>query len=204
MIWTPSLWACAALVTIAAALVAVAPRSLMPPLRRTARSLELGAAALLFGHFTLWFLWEKLDPAQAAAAGAAAGALAAVVLFDLRWMLIPDLYWLIVLLAALFRPLEISWIDLLAGAVIAGGMLWSVQAWFRRRRGADVLGSGDVKLMAAVGALTGPVSVLWLIVLASLGGLLYAGLLRRGSGEPIPFGAAAGVVAMGAVWLSHA
>ena len=204
MIGTPPQWAGAAVVLGASALVALAPRPLMPPLKRNARSLELGVAALSTGVCTLWLLQGALAWHQAVAAALAAGVLAAVVLFDLRWMLIPDLYWLLVLIAAVLRPLGVGWTELAAGAAVAGGLLWGVQVWFRRRRGVDVLGFGDVKLMAAIGALTGPISALWLIVLASLGGLLYAALLKRAANQPIPFGSAAGVVAIGAIWLSHA
>ena len=48
-----------------------------------------------------------------------------------------------------------SLIGALFGALIGGGSLWLVGALWKRLRGVDAMGLGDVKMMAAVGALLG-------------------------------------------------
>ena len=51
----------------------------------------------------------------------------------------------------------------LFGALIGGGSLWLVGALWKRLRGVDAMGLGDVKMMAAVGALLG-----WRMTLISI------------------------------------
>ncbi|MBR1660098.1 MAG: prepilin peptidase [Oscillospiraceae bacterium] len=62
----------------------------------------------------------------------------------------------------------------------------------------DSLGGGDIKLFAVVGLYLGFAGTLLALILACVLGLLLAAALRRGAGEPFPFGpaiaAAAGIV----------
>jgi leader peptidase (prepilin peptidase)/N-methyltransferase len=103
------------------------------------------------------------------------------------------------LLLAVIGPLAPSWRTALAGAVVGGGLLWAVRWAFRRTRGVEGLGLGDVKLMAALGALTGPERVLWIIVAGAVLGLGW-GLIRsrRRKGEQADGTEAAVVVPLAA------
>ena len=57
----------------------------------------------------------------------------------------------------------ISLIGALFGALVGGGSLWLVGELWKRLRGVDAMGLGDVKMMAAVGALLG-----WRLTLISI------------------------------------
>ena len=52
-------------------------------------------------------------------------------------------------------PLLISLVGAILGALIGGGFLWLVGAVWKKLRGVDAMGLGDVKMMFAVGALLG-------------------------------------------------
>ena len=92
-----------------------------------------------------------------------------------------------------------------AGA-LAGVLLFGVAAWaYRRWRGIDGLGGGDVKLVAGLGAFLGlPGLVLTVLIASAAGSLIGLGLILRGRAEAqtaLPFGtflAAAGVCALAA------
>ena len=80
----------------------------------------------------------------------------------------------------------------LLGAVLGYLSLWSVGTLFRRVTGEEGMGEGDFKLLAALGAWSGPLLLIPLVLLASLLGLI-AGLLLRARGQLregryIPFG----------------
>jgi len=77
------------------------------------------------------------------------------------------------------------------GAALAGGLALLVRAAFARLTGADALGLGDVKLMAAAGLWLGPAGVPALLVLGGGLGLVTGALWRRaGRGPAFPFGPA--------------
>lgn len=61
------------------------------------------------------------------------------------------------------------------GAVIGGGGLWLVAWGYQKFRGREGLGGGDVKLVAAAGAWCGAAALPFILLAASLSGLLYAG-----------------------------
>jgi leader peptidase (prepilin peptidase)/N-methyltransferase len=134
--------------------------------------------------------------------GATAGALAvcgvvltAVLVLDAKALVVADLHVVGLLLLAFVGPLAPPWREALAGAVVGGGLLWAVRWAFRRARGVEGLGLGDVKLMVALGALTGPERVLWIIVTGALLGLAW-GLVRSRRGKGGGEGEAGGVVAV--------
>ena len=77
---------------------------------------------------------------------------------------------------------------------------------YGKLRGREGLGLGDVKMMAGLGALSGPLLLPHLILLAALGALAAALLQRLSDREalnptrPLPFGAALALAGM-AVWI---
>jgi leader peptidase (prepilin peptidase)/N-methyltransferase len=105
--------------------------------------------------------------------------LCAVAYADMRFLIIPDLYSLVIAAAALVGPLAGPLRHAGLGALVCGGLLASVAFAFRKVRGVEGLGFGDVKLAAALGGLLGPVSGMWVIALASIGGVLAAPLAAR-------------------------
>jgi leader peptidase (prepilin peptidase) / N-methyltransferase len=56
---------------------------------------------------------------------------------------------------SLFHPIVQSLVGALLGALVGGGFLWLVGEVWKRLRGVEAMGFGDVKMMAAVGALLG-------------------------------------------------
>jgi leader peptidase (prepilin peptidase)/N-methyltransferase len=116
-------------------------------------------------------------------------------LIDLDYRIIPNVFTLpgipLALTASLLLP-EISVKEAFAGMVAGGGSLWLVAVVYRRFRGREGMGMGDVKLLALIGALVGPEGVLFTVLAASIMGTM-AGLLaalRHGKGlqQAIPFG----------------
>ncbi|MGL3823497.1 prepilin peptidase [Sphingopyxis sp. R3-92] len=92
---------------------------------------------------------------------------------------------------------------------VAGGLALALVAWgYRRARGADGMGGGDPKLVAALGAWLGWQALPLVLLLASVGGLAWA-LATQGKGDQplvqrrIPFGLFVSIAAFAAVpiWL---
>ncbi len=104
-------------------------------------------------------------------------------------------------------------IGLTMGFLLPAAIAWTYRAW----RGRDGLGFGDVKLMAAIGALVGWQGVPFVLLFASLAGIVFVvirALLARGHFAPterLPFGPflclsgwmvwAASATGWGASWL---
>ena len=125
-----------------------------------------------------------------------ASLLVALAAADIRGLILPD--WLTALVAA--SGLAASVIggeppltEALAAGALGGGLLWGVALAYRRLRGLEGLGFGDVKLVAAGGLWTGLEGLPWLLVSACAGALLYA-VARAALGVPLgrtdrlPFG----------------
>jgi leader peptidase (prepilin peptidase)/N-methyltransferase len=84
------------------------------------------------------------------------------------------------------------------GALVGGGFLWLVGEAWKRLRGVDAMGLGDVKMMAAVGALLGWRLTLLSIFLGAFSGALIGGVLvmrqkDRDLQMQIPFGIFLGI-----------
>jgi leader peptidase (prepilin peptidase)/N-methyltransferase len=114
---------------------------------------------------------------------------------DLRTQLLPDqltlpLLWLGLLLALL--PMFVSAPSAIIGAAIGYLSLWSVYWLFKLATGKEGMGYGDFKLLAAMGAWMGPLSLLPMILFSSLIGALVGGsliVLRKHDRQlPMPFG----------------
>ncbi|HYJ90314.1 MAG TPA: prepilin peptidase [Pyrinomonadaceae bacterium] len=84
------------------------------------------------------------------------------------------------------------------GALVGGGFLWIVGEAWKRLRGVDAMGLGDVKMMAAVGALLGWRLTLLSIFLGAFSGALIGSVLvirqkDRDLQMQIPFGIFLGI-----------
>ncbi len=91
----------------------------------------------------------------------------------------------------------------LAGAALGSGLLWAVGAIWLRLRGVEAMGFGDVKMMAMVGAFTGPTGVLFTIFAASVVGAVFGlaliPLRGRSLQDAVPFGCFLAPAAMAAL-----
>lgn len=110
---------------------------------------------------------------------------------DAKTQLLPDILtipflWLglIFNIPAYFTTLS----DAVLGAVIGYMSLWIIFQIFRLLTGKEGMGFGDFKLLAALGAWFGVVSLPVLALLASVIGLLFAVILKVSKGQPMPFG----------------
>jgi leader peptidase (prepilin peptidase)/N-methyltransferase len=166
----------------------------------------LGGAAVLT-------LWRVLGP-SAEFPIAVAFVLALVVLFftDLDHQLLPDA----ITLTGFASGIAFAWFNpflgepgvarvwaALAGGALGSGLLWSVGAIYGKLRGVEAMGMGDVKMMAMVGAFTGPTGVVFTIFAASFAGAIVGialiPLRGRTLQDKLPFGcflAPAAVVAL--------
>ncbi len=116
-------------------------------------------------------------------------------LIDLEHQILPDVitYPAVVLGIAgslaggLTTPLEAG-----LGIVVGGGIPIAVIVLYKAVRGIEGMGFGDVKYLAAIGAVLGVMGCLWvLIVAAILGALVGVGLMIAGRGDgrtALPFG----------------
>ena len=132
-----------------------------------------------------------------------------LVLFDLRYRWLPDALTLPllpagVLLAGLLEPKGgLGVYFSLAGLIGAASLIWLVGWAFRRWRGMDGIGGGDIKLIACMGAWLGPSGAATAIATASITALiveLSSQLVVNGHIDHrrhIPFG----VYLAGAFWL---
>jgi len=96
-------------------------------------------------------------------------------------------------LAASFVLDEPGWRDAMAGAVVGAAILWLLQQGYRLWRGEEGVGTGDVKLMAMIGAMTGLSGLMPTLLIAS--GLFWLGTITcmfrpgcKGLKTMIPFG----------------
>jgi leader peptidase (prepilin peptidase) / N-methyltransferase len=188
----------AGFVLLAAVIVGIGPRGLLaqveprtppPPVRLW---LTLAAAGAGLAAFICAQAYGA--PLEAWRLGVVAACLAGVLVFDARYLVIPDLYVLLLALVAAAGIGRLGWLQAGLGAALGGGLLWGVRALFLRFRGVEGLGLGDVKLIAALGGLVGPEHVLWIIIAAAVLGAVWIGLRRKPdpAGQVVaPFGAAA-------------
>lgn len=140
-----------------------------------------GAAPLLLRLTMPWFVATGLGLI-----------LIELIVFDLRSLRLPD---------RLTLPLvAIGLVDAAANgrfsdAVIAGGLaflgLSGLRSWYRRQRGVDGLGLGDVKLAAALGAWVGLPWMGWTLLAAAFLGIvghMFARVVTPHAGAAQPFG----------------
>jgi leader peptidase (prepilin peptidase) / N-methyltransferase len=134
--------------------------------------------------------------------------LAAIVLFDARYFLIPDKPILFLFFSGALTVLASSSSEIparLAAATCAWGLLRLVALAYERWRGLPGLGLGDAKLFGIAGLWLGFPGLPGCLLVAALSGLVSAAILIRDHGwvharQPIPFGPH---LALG-LWLSWA
>ncbi len=128
-----------------------------------------------------------------------------LLVIDWQTMLLPDtltlpLMWAGLLLATMGAT-QLSLGLAVWGAAGGYAVLWLVAEVFKRARGVDGMGGGDLKLMAALGAWLGAWALLPLVLFSSLLHVLLALAMGRRD-QPVPFGPAL-VAAAVLVWASR-
>jgi len=151
---------------------------------------------------TLLALWRGFGPSWAFAIAATFSLMLIVLFFtDYDHQLLPDLVTLpgfaVGLAAAWYNPFlgDPGWpriVAALTGAALGSGILWSIGALYSRLRGVEAMGFGDVKMMAFVGAFTGPAGVAVTLFAGSVAGaatgLALIPLKGKNLQNALPFG----------------
>ena len=143
-----------------------------------------------------------LDPISGWLAACVGWVLLTMALIDLRHFILPNiLTWPLLAsgvgIALLAEISTESWpgpslIEALLGSSVGFFGLWLVREVYRRFRGREGLGLGDVKLFGGAGAWCGAEALTWVLLIGAVTGLIMG--LRRGHGlksaKPVPFGPA--------------
>lgn len=154
-------------------------------------------------------LWLLAARRASSVAGFVAGALffsaiLVLMLIDFDHQILPDVITLPLAAAGLvfsFFGAGVSWPASLAGILAGGGGLWLVGWGYEKITRREGMGLGDAKMLAAIGAFTGPGGVVVTILFASLAGSLVGLLLlfRGGSMKTrLPFGVFLGLAGIAA------
>ena len=128
-------------------------------------------------------------------------------LLDARHFWLPDRLNLLLGVVGLLIAgpmMDTSLIDRWFGAVVCGLTLAVIAEFYRRVRLKDAMGGGDPKLVAAIGAWLGWQALPLMLLLASLGGIVWALVSQRKGDQPlsqqqVPFGLFACAAAWAAV-----
>ena len=180
------------LVAAAAAVSVIAPRRLLRLSSgaeiRPALTARLAVISALAGGVMLVGSASMAGLADTVRLALLTTVLTATALIDARYLVIPDLHPAMIVLIALPGPTGL--VGSLWGALLGGGLLWLVREAYGRARGVEGLGLGDVKLVAAIGMVVGPLYVLWVIVGGAVLGLAWALLGPRTEDRRTPFGTA--------------
>ena len=160
----------------------------------------IGVVALALSPGTAGWLWALFG-----------WLLLPLALLDARHFWLPDRLNLLLGIVGLLIAgpmLETSLIDRWVGAVVCGLTLAAIAEFYRRVRLKDAMGGGDPKLVAAIGAWLGWQALPLMLLLASLGGIVWALVSQRKGDQPlsqrqVPFGLFACAAAWAAVplWL---
>lgn len=140
--------------------------------------------ALVFGPTRFWLVYMVFG-----------GIFLIASFIDLEIYILPDRLTYPAALLALLTPLvlPVLWTETVLGAAFGAGLFWALQQTYLRWRNIDALGTGDIKLMLSLGALTGITGLPFMILCSALSALLGAVVyMRRSSGQglqtAIPFG----------------
>lgn len=184
------------------------------PIPRWLWLLEGGALGLTIILGMLWAPYAGLPqaPPMLALDAALLWLMLALIADDLRFMRLPNLLTALLFGGALARaliwagaeygtalPLAVAPQAALFGAGLGVISFATLRFGYHILRKREGLGMGDVKLMAGIGALVGPIDLPLLVLMAAGGMLLWAvlcGQARRAT-TPLPFGAALTMAALG-------
>jgi len=147
----------------------------------------------------LWalLLALKFGPSPAFAVYLCFGQLLIIISFiDLEIFVLPDIYTLTgsaAALAAAILILDLPWSTSLIGALAGGGTFLILQQGYKRLKGREGLGTGDIKLMFLLGALLGWQALPLMVFMAAISALAVSLIyLRRASAKglqtAVPFG----------------
>ncbi len=115
---------------------------------------------------------------------------------DLESMLIPGhLIWIglpIGLSASIFGYTETTFSSSLLGIFAGAGLFWLISFLYKKIKGQEGLGLGDIELIALIGSFLGVIGVWTTIIIASLvgtaTGLIYCTFAKKSYAVRIPFG----------------
>lgn len=152
--------------------------------------LELFCAIL-----SVWVIWHFGLNAKGIMALIFTYGLIALSVIDWKTQLLPDeitlpFLWLGLLLSLFY--VFTSPEQAILGAIFGYGILWIIKTLYRLVRRKEGMGHGDLKLLALLGAWTGPFSVIHILIFASFMGLSIAiislALKKTTFQTPLPFG----------------
>jgi leader peptidase (prepilin peptidase) / N-methyltransferase len=160
-------------------------------------SIRYPVVELMTACLCLALHWKYGDTSEFGVFFVFCAALVAVFWIDIDHMIIPDvisLNGIMVGIIVSFTGLlpDISWKISFAGVLLGGAILYIPAVIYRKIRGVEGLGGGDIKLLAMIGAFTGPYGVVFVLFVSSLSGSVVA-LASMAAKEarpttPIPFG----------------
>jgi len=160
-------------------------------------ALAIAVAARWIPRFALGMLAPEVAAAGFCLEFALVFGLAAIALIDAETFIVPDGISLPLVLGGLaIAPIfglsrGVDWQHSLVGALVGGGGLWLLQQVYARLTRREGLGTGDVKLLAAIGAWLGASSLPFVLLVSSLAGLTYTmGLFLITRGEAVREGGA--------------
>lgn len=114
---------------------------------------------------------------------------------DLHTMTIPQIasLWVapIGIIGSALLLLNINLMQSIIGATLGYASLWIINALFKKIRGVDGIGIGDMELFCMIGAFIGPLGLWHTLLIASTAGSVIGGLLHLHSKEAspiLPFG----------------
>ena len=104
-------------------------------------------------------------------------ALVIITMIDIEHQIIPDAITLPGIVFGLAAGSYMNgWLDSMIGLLLGGGMFWLLAEGYFRMRGKVGMGGGDIKYIAAAGALMGWVQVLFIIFIGALAGGVFGGI----------------------------
>lgn len=100
-----------------------------------------------------------------------------ITMIDIEHQIIPDVITLPGIPLSLAAGSYLNgWLDSVIGLALGGGMFWLLAEGYFRLRGKMGMGGGDIKYIAAAGALVGWVQVLFIIFVGALAGGIFGGI----------------------------